>query len=191
MVVGEGVPVRNTNDGMPGSTGIPPCNARESYAEHERGGLAVFEQVYEMLCDDAFIVVDGEEPKESFVIGDIADIESDSEELIISSSRSMESNELCIRDDEYSFQGTTNLRAQRLPKWQSIMDLLLTCGTVRMTVRQHETVRGFLSWMSVTNRVQDEIRTCIRTTKMKIVSAIHDFSWSSNRSPFKDCPSKR
>jgi hypothetical protein len=74
MVASEGVSVRNTNDGLSGSTGFPPRGTLESSVEHERGGLAVAEKVDEVLCDDAFTIVDGEEPKEIFVIEDIADI---------------------------------------------------------------------------------------------------------------------
>jgi hypothetical protein len=176
---------------MPGSTGLHPCGALEISVGHKRGGLAVAEQVDEVLIDNALISVDGEESKESFAVEEIADRESNSEELIISSSRSMESNESCIRYAGHCFQGTTNLRAQRLLKWQSIMAYFLACGTVRMTVRQYETIRGLLSWMSVTNRAQDEKRTCIRTVQMKNNSAMLDFSWSNNISPFNDYASKR
>jgi hypothetical protein len=101
---------------------------------HKRGGLAVAEQVDEVLCDDALIVVDGEESKGSFSIEDIADRESESKELIISSSRSMESNDMCLRYAKHCFQGTANLRAQRLLKWQSVMALLLACRTTSKTL---------------------------------------------------------
>jgi hypothetical protein len=45
---------------------------------------------------------------------------------------------------------TTVARAQSEPllKWQSILAVLLSCGTVKFTVEQYETLRATLIWQS-------------------------------------------
>jgi hypothetical protein len=67
----------------------------------------------------------------------------------------------------------SSFRRERLVKWQSIFTLLVTCGTVRMTVQQYEQLYSLHAWAS-----SKENLPSIRTVQRNLMPAIRDFSYA-------------
>jgi hypothetical protein len=61
----------------------------------------------------------------------------------------------------------SSTRRERLLQWQSIFALLVTCGTVRMTVKQYELIYTLHAWAS-----SKENLPSIRTVQINLVPAI-------------------
>lgn len=64
-------------------------------------------------------------------------------------------------------------RREHLLKWQSLFAILITCGTVRMTVQQYEVIYNLHAWASV-----KESLPSIRTVQRNLMPAIRDFSYA-------------
>ena len=110
------------------------------------------------------------EPTEDVILGDavftnnvIVDVEQDDDRSSIGGAKSDLDDEchepsraeaLCslpnsVGTETYSMPTTVYRgRSEPLLKWQSILAVLLSCGTVRFTVEQYETLRGTLIWQS-------------------------------------------
>jgi hypothetical protein len=104
---------------------------------------------YFILGDTAFTnndTVDGEQVDASYAVGtknsDLGDeyIEPSHAEAFcnITNSVGTENNSM--------FTTVARARSEPLLKWQSILAVLLSCITVRLTVEQYETLRGTLIW---------------------------------------------
>jgi hypothetical protein len=67
----------------------------------------------------------------------------------------------------------SSIRRERLLQWQSIFALLVTCGTVRMTVKQYELIYTLHAWASSKANLPS-----IRTVQRNLMPAIRDFAYA-------------
>jgi hypothetical protein len=67
----------------------------------------------------------------------------------------------------------SSIRKERLVKWQSIFALLVTCGTVRMTVQQYKLIYSLHAWASSKDNLPS-----IKTVQRNLMPAIRDFSYA-------------
>jgi hypothetical protein len=92
--------------------------------------------------------VDGEQEEE------LSAVNTDSSDLGDECVEPSHAEALCnlnnlVGTENYSMSTTlSRARSELLLKWQSILTVLLSCGTVRFTVEQYETLRGTLIWHS-------------------------------------------
>jgi hypothetical protein len=104
-----------------------------------------------ILGDEVFTnndTVDGEQVDERSAVGtensDLGDkcIEPSHAEALCNITNS-------VGTENYSMLTTVSrARSEPLLKWQSILAVLLSCGTVRFVVEQYENLRGTLIWQS-------------------------------------------
>jgi hypothetical protein len=66
-------------------------------------------------------------------------------------------------------------RLEPLLKWQSILAVLLSCGTVRFTVEQYETLRGTLIWQSSKLGATQEALQGFRKIQRSLVPLMCEF----------------
>jgi hypothetical protein len=69
-------------------------------------------------------------------------------------------------------------RAGVLVKWQSIFAVLLSSGTVRMTVEHYETLRDTLRWQSVYLGAEPEALPGIRKIQRRLIPLLREFCYA-------------
>jgi hypothetical protein len=106
---------------------------------------------YVILGDAVFAnnnTVDGEQVDERYAVGtDNSDLGDECIEL--SHAEALFNITNSVGTENYSMLTTVSrARSETLLKWQSILAVLLSCGNLRFTVEQYETLRGTLIWQS-------------------------------------------
>jgi hypothetical protein len=81
-----------------------------------------------------------------------------------------------VGTEDYSMLTTVSrARSEPLLKWQSILAVLLSCGTVRFTVEQYETLRGTLIWQSSQLGATQEALPGFRKIQRRLVPLMCEF----------------
>jgi hypothetical protein len=156
----------------------------------DRLSVCVSEATEDVILGDAVFTnndtVDGEQADESSAVGtdnsDLGDecIETSHAEALCNITNS-------VGTENYSMLTTVSrARSEQLLKWQSILAVLLSCGTVRFVVEQYETLRVTLIWQSSQLGATQEALPGFRKIQGNLVPLMCEFSYpKSNVEQFR------
>jgi hypothetical protein len=158
-----------------------PCSVQLD----DRLSLFVSEATEDVILGDAVFTnndtVDGEQVYERSAVGtDNSDLGDECIDPLHAEASCNITNSVGI--ENYSVLTTVSrARSGPLLKWQSILAVLLSCGTVKFTAEQYETLRGTLIWQSSQFGAKQEAIPGFRKIQRCFVPLMCEFSYAKSK----------
>jgi hypothetical protein len=158
-----------------------PCSVQLD----DRLSVCVSEATEDVILGDAVFTnndtVDGEQVYERSAVGtDNSDLGDECIDPLHAETSGNITNSVGTENDSM-LTTLARGRSEPLLKWQSILAVLLSCGTVKFTVEQYETLRGTLIWQSSQLGATQEALPGIRKIQRSLVPLMCEFSYAKSK----------